>query len=178
VVDAGAGWAAGPQWYAVQTKPRGEERARYWLGQRVPAVTVFLPKVAYPRRRGVGRAMVVEPLFPSYLFVRMELDPRQWSAVRWTPGVKRIVTTGETPTPVPAEAMRLLLERYGEGDVLRWRPTWRGGETVYVVAGPFAGLVGILERPCGRRDRVRVLLKLLGAATPVELDVADVEVVA
>jgi transcriptional antiterminator RfaH len=162
-------------WYVVQTKPRCEERARYWL-DRQARLPVFMPKVAYPSRRRSRRVTVVEPLFPSYLFVQMCPDLRLWDTVRWTPGVKRIVTTGDTPTPMPPEGLRLLLERCGDGDIVAWKPRLQSGGSVRIIAGPFAGLVGVLERPCSRSDRVRVLLNLLGTVTPVEIDVVDIEV--
>jgi transcriptional antiterminator RfaH len=162
-------------WYVVQTKPRCEERVRHWLDRQVH-LPVFLPKIVYPSRRRSQRVTVVEPLFPSYLFIRMWPDLGLWDAVKWAPGVKRIVTTGDTPTPMPPEGMRLLLERCGGSDVVAWKPRLPSGGAVRVIAGPFAGLVGILERPCSRSDRVRVLLNLLGAMTPVEIDVVDIEV--
>jgi transcriptional antiterminator RfaH len=164
-------------WYVVQTKPRCEERARYWLGRQA-RLPVFLPKIAYPSRRRSRRVTVVEPLFPSYLFVHLPPDLGPWDTVKWTPGVKRIVTTGDTPTPMPPEALRLLLERCRDGDIVPWKPIFRSGGSVHVVGGPFAGLVGVLDRPCSRSDRVRVLLNLLGTVTPVEIDVVDIEVVA
>ncbi len=166
-----------PAWYAVQTKPRQEERVLYWIRRRA-ALPVFLPKVEHLRRRGARRLLHVEPLFPSYVFVRMVLEPRTWQAVKWAPGVRRILGADDVPTPVPSEAMRLLLERCGDAGTVRWAPAFRQGETVRVVHGPFEGLIGILERPATRSHRVRVLLQLLGCPTPVELDVADIERVA
>jgi transcription elongation factor/antiterminator RfaH len=163
------------RWYAVQTKPRQEERVQQWLHER-SNLTVFLPRVETVRRRHQRRVTVVEPFFPSYLFVRMPLEPRAWYAVKWSPGVRQIVCTGDTPTPVPPEAIRLLLERFGERELMQWRPAFRAGEPVRVIHGPLAGLEGVLEGPCSRGDRVRVLLRLLSAATPVELDIADIEI--
>lgn len=165
------------EWYAVQTKPRYEERVICRLRDQ-RGLSVFLPKMEVLRTRRSQRVTVVEPLFPSYVFVRMSLEPDPWYAVKWTPGVKRIVGTGEIPTPVPPDAMRLLMERCGAGEIVRWRPGTRQGDTVRVVCGPFAGLEGVLDRPAGRGERVRVLLRLLGSTTPVEMDVTDIERVA
>lgn len=161
-------------WYAVQTKPRYEERVQHRLRER-SGLPVFLPRLEDVRRRRSRLVTVIEPLFPSYLFVQTMLEPDPWRMVKWTPGVKRIVCTGETPTPVPSEAIRLLVNRCGGGEVIQWRVPFRAGEAVRVVHGPFAGLEGILERPSGRRERVRVLLRLLGSAAPVEMDVTDIE---
>jgi len=161
-------------WYAVHTKPRQEVRVQHWLRERY-SLPVFLPRLESQRKRRSRRVTVVEPFFPSYAFVLMTLEPEPWYAVKWAPGVRRIVCTGEIPTPVPAEAMRLLVERCGAGEVIQWSPALRTGESVHVVHGPFAGLEGILERPTSRGDRVRVLLRLLGSTTPVEMDVTDIE---
>jgi transcription elongation factor/antiterminator RfaH len=166
-------------WYAVQTKPRQEERVHGWLRAR-SGLSVFLPKVSDLRRRRSRRVKVVEPLFPSYLFVQMRLEPESWNAVKWAPGVKGIVTTGDVPTPVPAEAIGMLRGRCEDGETISLDPGWRlkAGSTVHVVHGPFAGLEGILQRQASRGERVRVLLQLMGCLTPVEMDVTDVELVA
>jgi transcriptional antiterminator RfaH len=167
----------GASWYAVQTKPRREEQVRSRLeGQH--GVEVFLPKLEVLRKRRSRRRSVIEPLFPSYLFVQMALDPDPWYAVKWAPGVRRIVCTGETPTPVPEEAVAFLRGRCGAGEVIQWKPALRAGATVYVTEGPFAGLQGILDRPAAGGERVRVLLSLMGCLTPVEMDLVDIELVA
>jgi transcriptional antiterminator RfaH len=161
-------------WYAVHTKPRQEERVRSWLeGRR--GLPVFLPKLEARRRQRSRRVAAVEPLFPSYLFVHMSLEPRCWQAVRWAPGVRQIVGTGEIPTAVPQEAIQVLKQRCRDGDVIEWQPSLRAGAPVRILQGPFAGLEGILERPSARGERVRVLLSLLGTTSPVEMDVADIE---
>jgi transcriptional antiterminator RfaH len=161
-------------WYAVQTKPRSEERVIHRLRDQ-RGLAVFLPRLEIVRKRRSHRVTVVEPLFPSYLFVRMNLEPDPWYTVKWAPGVRRIVGTGETPTPVPPDAMQLLMARCGDGEVIHWRSGMQEGDRVRVVYGPFAGLEGILERPTSRGERVRVLLRLLGSTTAVEMDVTDIE---
>lgn len=152
---------------------------QHWLRVR-GGPPVFLPMLEDRSKWRSRRTPVVEPLFPSYLFVQMSLEPMSlepssWHAVRWTPGVRRIVGTGEVPTPVPLEAIQLLKYRCGTDEVLQWLPAMRTGMQVRVVHGPFAGLEGIIERPSARRERVRVLLQLLGTTSPVEMDIADIE---
>jgi transcriptional antiterminator RfaH len=161
-------------WYAVHTNPHQEDRVRTWIEVR-RGLTVFLPKMEERRRRRARRIASIEPLFPSYLFVHMRLEPSSWQAVKWAPGVRRIVGTGDLPTAVPDDAIRLIKECCRADDVIEWRPTLRPGTAIRVVQGPFAGLEGILERPSARGERVRVLLNLLGTASPVEMDIGDIE---
>ncbi len=162
------------RWYAIHTKPRCEEQVSTHLRHRGD-VQVFLPKLAVSKRRRNRLVTAIEILFPSYLFVRMSLDPGRWYAVKWTRGVKSFVGTSDGPVPVPDEAIRLLTERCVNDEVIPWRPAFSAGSQVLVTYGAFAGFVGILEQPTTRKARVRVLLDLLGRQTPVEVDIADLE---
>jgi len=164
----------GERWYAVQTKARAEEQVALRL-RAVSRLRVFVPKLAVPRRRRNRRITAIEMLFPSYLFVHMTLDPGRWYAVKWTPGVRGIVGTGDVPVPVPDEAIQLLVGRCLAEEIIPWRPVYAVGTHVRITHGPFAGLVGILERPATRQERVRVLLNLLGGCVPVEVEVTDLE---
>lgn len=161
------------RWYAVQTKPRCEDRAVAWLERRTRA-SIYLPKLESVRRRRSQKVRIVEPLFPSYLFVRMPLVPEHWYAVKWTPGVKDFVTSGGIPVPVPDEAIDLLKARSQLG-VIHLAPRWRPGTAVRITAGPFAGLIGVLDRPTSRAERVRVLLRLMRTLAAVEVETLDLE---
>jgi transcriptional antiterminator RfaH len=172
--DAGTLSVGEQPWFAVQTKPHREERVEEWL-RRQGGPPVFLPRIERVCKRRSRRVTVIEPLFPSYLFVQMTLEPDPWRAVRWSPGVKQIVCTGDIPTPVAVEAIQLIMDRCGHGGVIQWRPSVRARDRIRVIHGPFAGLQGILDRPTGSGERVRVLLQLLGSVTPVEMDVTDIE---
>jgi transcriptional antiterminator RfaH len=162
------------QWYVVQTKPRHEDQVASWL-QRRSSVPLFLPKLESLRRWRRQSVRRVEPLFPSYLFVRMSLEPQQWNAVRWAPGVRRIVGSGEVPVPVPDDAVKLLQDRCEDAGFMPWEPKIRPGSQVRITDGPLAGLVGIFDRPTSRAQRVCVLLTLLQTVATVEVDVVDLE---
>ncbi len=163
------------QWYAVQTKPRCEEKVVDWLGRRCADLAVFLPKLEATRRWRGRKVQYVEPLFPSYLFVHMELQPERWHAVKWTPGVKQIVGSEEIPVAVPDEAIAVLKARCDEDGCVPWAPGFHPGQAVRITHGPLAGLTGILDRPASREERVRILLNLLRTVAAVEVDIVDLE---
>ncbi|MDQ7818926.1 MAG: transcription termination/antitermination NusG family protein [Armatimonadota bacterium] len=174
-VSAGAWWCEDPRWYVLQTKPRQEDRVSAFLHLRAPSVEVFLPRIEVVRRHAGRRYTVVEPLFPSYLFLWTPLTPATWDAVRWTPGALRILGDGERPVEVPEEMVQVIQDRVRPLGFVRVGLDLRPGERVRIRTGPFAGLEAIFERPTSRRDRVRVLLQLLGTLTPLEIDPLDLE---
>jgi|Deesub1362A_J573_1020465.scaffolds.fasta_scaffold00620_27 transcriptional antiterminator RfaH len=162
-------------WFAVHTKPKSEDFAALQLAQK--GFEVFLPKIEVTRKRGTKRFALVVPLFPGYLFIRLAPALPAVRQVNWTPGVKYLLCAGETPVPVPEEAIDLIRQRTGPrghitpGAQAQFPP----GTRVAVRFGPFAGLVGVVERPVPGRSRIRVLLDLLQRQTPLELDPVDLD---
>src|SRR5664279_354237 len=73
-----------PNWFAVYTTPRHEKHVSDMLAER--HVETFLPLYRTNRQWKKSRPVSLElPLFPSYVFVRIERGAR--GAVLGTPGV-------------------------------------------------------------------------------------------
>jgi len=70
-------------------------------------VTVYLPTIRYRRRRKGRRVEVLSPLFPGYLFTRIEL---QWRGVRLCPGVIKLVMSGDESSHLPDEVIAEILD--------------------------------------------------------------------
>lgn len=103
------------RWYVVASQPKAERRAHAALHLKgynpyLPLLTIRLPNRHY--RTG--------PLFPGYLFVN--LDPaKPWYPIRYAPGVFRLLTIEEKPTPCPSG----VVEAIQAGDEARSMPTTR-----------------------------------------------------
>lgn len=152
------------QWFVVHTKVRKEEYAQAQLGRR--GVPTFLPWIHEPSRFAVGSSLA--PMFPSYLFAHVHLEAEYWD-VMWAPGVRRVVGFGEAASPVDDSVIDYLRARAGSDGIVHVSPEFREGDRVRIKQGPFAGLMGIIERPGSGRGRVRVLMDLLRRQTRVEV---------
>jgi transcriptional antiterminator RfaH len=156
----------GARWYAVQTRPFAEVRAMTHL--RRQGYRIFCPcyrKIIHHARR---RTSTLQPLFPSYLFLQLDTSQDRWRSVNGTRGVVRLLAQGEHPNPVPRGVVESLQARTGADGALDWAPSLQIGQAVRVCEGPFAELVGKLER-LDADGRVCVLLALLGRSVPVNL---------
>ena len=164
-----AAHAAEPVWYVVATKLRRERFAAAQLAQR--HVEAFLPRLAIDRRG----TRIVRPLFPGYLFARLDL-PREWARVVWSPGVLRLVTFEGEAYPVLSGAISYLKSQAGADGVIVARPRpLPVGRRVRVTDGPLAGLVGIIEDPPDGRGRVGILMDFLRTQTRVSIDARSLE---
>lgn len=161
------------QWYVVRSKPRREAYAQEQLLRR--GVETFLPRIL--EATGPRLEPAIGPLFPGYLFARLDLLT-QYNSVIWAPGVRNFVAFGEIPAAVDPAVVEFLRERCGEEGVVRVVRTFQDGDVVRIVRGPLGGLVGIVQGEVSGQTRVRILMELLRRRTQVSVPVQIVEHVA
>jgi transcriptional antiterminator RfaH len=149
------------RWYLIYTKPLGEDVARLNLERQ--GYEVYFPRVEGRRRRHTRWSNNVVPLFPRYLFLRLDEGRQPLGPVRSSVGVAKIVRNGSAYAIVPDELIRDLQARADDSTGLHLlnRPHLATGTPVTVLMPPFDGLQGIFERELGA-DRVMVLITLLG----------------
>lgn len=152
-------------WFVVHTRPHGEAQAKAHLERQ--GFVVFSPCYRKTIRHARQRREVEAPLFPSYIFVQLDLT-QPWSAVNGTRGVRRLLVQGERPMPLPAGFVEALLRQMQEPGAMAFEPSFRIGDEVRVVEGPFADLMGTVEK-LDASGRVRVLLSLLGRSVAVQM---------
>jgi transcriptional antiterminator RfaH len=157
-------------WYALYTKPRKERQVNTLLRGR--GIETYLPTVRRKVRRRDRPDRVI--FFPCYLFARLDFDIVPLSSVAWMPGVRRIVSSGSQPTPVPDEVVELVRERLEEIEEVRYG-NLRQGDRVRITSGPLRDLEAIFDQPTSSADRVRVLLDVMGRLTSVEIDPSEIK---
>lgn len=140
-------------WYLLQTRPRQEQRALENL--RNQGFECFLPRYQCERLRRGKRESVDEPLFPRYLFVRLDSIVSNWNALRSTYGVSNIVRFGEQPARIPDAVIEAIAKRQ-QANVQIFQP----GDQVRITDGAFAGLEGVFEQNDGEA-RVLILMELM-----------------
>jgi transcription elongation factor/antiterminator RfaH len=163
----------GVHWYTVQTKPRAERQVEAALSGK--GLTVYLPLVKVERVN--PRARPVVPLFPTYLFVHVDLEEVGQSAVNWVPGVIRLVNFGGEPAAVPDAVIDHVKRRLGEmqkSGEFGLGP-FRHGDHVRITTGPLRDLDAVFDQRLSAKGRARVLIEFLGrlTATEVDLDVLE-----
>jgi transcriptional antiterminator RfaH len=161
-------------WAVVQVQPRAEEKARQHLVNQ--GFSPYLPRYRRRVRHARRTESVLRPLFPGYLFVRLDSTRSRWRSINGTVGVRRILTNGEVPRRVPERVVQEIMAREDQsGVVTLLPPRLVRGQPVRVIDGPFADFDGLFYET--RDDqRVVLLFTLLGrdvkTVVPVEVVVA------
>ena len=170
-------------WYVVHTYSGSEKKVKEHIEQRVESMgmqdyifDVIVPEEKTTEYKDGERQETVKKIYPGYILVEMVLTDESWSAVRNTPGVTGFVGLGNKPTPLPEKEVQNIMRLMGYGDA---KPIVKfslvPGQKARVTDGPFSSFVGIIKEVDMEKKIVRVMLKIFGRETSVELDFDQIE---
>jgi transcription antitermination factor NusG len=139
-------------WYALQTRYQCEKKVDVALREK--AFESFAPMRLEARRWSDRTKLVESPVFPGYMFIRMDAKSQSLVEVLSLPGLVRFVTSGRELVAVPdleIEMVRALIQSdasYEPG------PFPVIGERVRICGGCLQGVEGILVDQTGREEIV------------------------
>src|SRR5258708_11811870 len=152
-------------WFALQVRTKYELAVANVL--RGKGYAPFAPLYTC-RRQWSDRVKVREiPLFPGYLFCRLNLQNRL--PILTTPGVTQIVGYGRVPAEVNEAEINSLQTMVASGLPSRPWPFLQAGDLVEIERGPLRGLKGILLEVRGS-NRIVLSITLLKRSVAVEID--------
>lgn len=152
-------------WFAVQVRSRRETYVSSHLeGQ---GIECFLPLYKSKRRWSDRVKEIEQPLFPGYLFCRLDLNRR--GPLLMTPGVQQIVGVGRTPMAVEEVEVQAIRVALSSGLPSQPWPYIQIGERVRVNFGSLVNLEGILVNFKGS-NRVVLSVTLLQRSVAMEID--------
>jgi len=152
-------------WFAILIRSSREKSACLLLEN--VGYECFLPISKYMRRWSDRMKEVEAPLFPGYLFCRM--NPNDRLPVLMTPGVIQIVGTGKTPIPVEEQEIAAIQRVEKSGlSTMPW-PYLQVGHVARIEEGPLSGMTGIVIRI---KSGLKLVLSvnLLQRSIAVEID--------
>ena len=172
-----------PKFYVLRAISGKENKVREYiesemknsdLGQYVTQVLIPTEKT-YTVRNG-KKVMKERAYLPGYVLVEANLLGEVAHRLRNIPNVIGFLGGSDKPVPLrPAEVSRVLgtvdelHEKEGELEL-----QYFVGETVKVTFGPFNGFTGIIEEVNTEKKKLKVMVKIFGRKTPLELSYVQV----
>lgn len=158
------------RWYAVYTYPRHEKTVADQLEAK--GVETFLPTAVTERRRKDRRVKLQTPIFPGYVFTRIDIGER--NKVLGAFGVVRILSRNGQPMPIDSteiEGVRICAERVSKFET---QPLLEIGDRVRVRSGILEGLEGFITNQ--KKDRRLIVpITLTHQAISFEVDIELLE---
>lgn len=158
-----------PAWYLLQCKSRQDFRAELHLSNQ--GYTCFLPVVQTERLQQGKRRQFTEPLFPGYLFIRLDRINDDWGPIRSTRGVCRLVAFNGQPQAVADDVVTRLQARIAEQPCIA---PLNPGDRILIKDGAFADIEAIFHAFDGD-ERVVILLTLVQRQQHLVLPISGIE---
>jgi len=171
----------GTAWYVIHSYSGYENKVQKNLMHRIESMDmenkifqIVVPTEEEVELRDGHRRTIERRVFPGYILVEMIMDEDSWYVVRNTPGVTGFVGFGNKPTPLRQEEVDKILKRM-EAEAPKIKVSFKVGQKVRIVEGPFEDFMGTVDELDLERARVRVLVSFFGRETPIALDFLQVE---
>ena len=172
------------KWYVLRAVSGKEAKVKEYIETdiKLRGLTDKVSQVLIPTEKVVqvrnGKRIVKEkPYLSGYVLVEAELVGDIAFTLRNTPNVLGFLGGMEEPTPIrQAEINRILgtvdeLQETTDESLLEFSV----GEVVKVNAGPFSGFTGVVEEVNPARKTLKVMVKIFGRSTPVDLGYMQVD---
>jgi transcriptional antiterminator RfaH len=156
-------------WYLIHVKARQEATAE--LNLQHLGVETFCPRFKQIKpKRYKTQAEGKIPLFPGYLFVRVDMAT-EFRKVTYAHGVLRVVKFGSAPALVAEEIIDSIRAREDNGLVVLSPSSYiKPGQVVLIDKGPFNGFEAIFEKELNGMNRVALLLKTVAYQGTIVID--------
>lgn len=157
------------QWHTLYTMPNCERKVEGAL--RKIGIESFLPMHEVIRHWSDRKKRMRVPLFPNYIFTRVSNIDR--FKVLGQHGVIRFVSTGKNPDVILEHEIEFIRKALVNNPLVH-HLSFKRGETVRVIKGPFAGSEGTLEELKGH-SRLVISLPSVSSALSIQIDSNDIE---
>ncbi len=175
---------SGNKWYVVRAISGKEKKVKEYLESEISRLNLqdFITQILIPTEKVYqirkGKKVSKERnYFPGYVLIEAELSGEIPHIIRNVPNVLGFLgTRGEAESIRPSEVKRILgkvdeLAEQGE----EFNVPFIVGETVTVIDGPFNSFSGIIEEINEEKKKLKVMVKIFGRKTPLELNFMQVE---
>jgi transcriptional antiterminator NusG len=174
----------GMHWYVLRAISGKEAKLKEYIEAEMKRNTLLSEHVAQvliPMEKHVsvrnGKRVEKEKIsLPGYVFVQANLVGDVASTLRFMPNCLGFLGGLDDPTPVPQSDINRMIGAAEESELdSEVDIPYALDETVKVTDGPFSGFEGVIEDINTEKRKLKVMVKIFGRKTPLELGFMQVE---
>lgn len=174
------------KWYVVRAISGKEKKVKETIDSEVRRSNmgayisqVLIPMEKFYQIRDGKKVSKERNLYPGYVLIEADLTGEIAHTLRQLPNVIGFLGAEKGGDPLPlrmAEVNRILgkIDELAESEEAIHNP-YHVGEGVKVIDGPFNGFNGVIEEINEEKKKLKVMVKIFGRKTPLELSFMQVE---
>ena len=153
------------EWFILQFKSNSHHLAAKNLNRQ--GFETFLPLHETTSRRLSRFINTSKPLFPGYMFIKLDRAESEWHKINSTYGVSRLITFNSILKSIPIIFVDHLIKRYDLSGKLIPIKKLKKGDHVTLLKGPFANFIATVEK-YEADQRIWILMDLMGRKTEIQ----------
>lgn len=174
----------GKNWYVLRAVSGKEAKVKEYIEAEMKHNTllsthvsqVIIPMEKHASLRNGKRVIKENISLPGYVFVEASLVGDVAHTLRFMPNVLGFLGGLDNPSPVPQADINRMLGTAEETELVDdVNIPYAVDETVKVIDGPFSGFSGVIEEVNSEKRKLKVMVKIFGRKTPLELGFMQVE---
>ena len=174
----------GKNWYVLRAVSGKEAKVKEYIEAEMKHNTllsthvsqVIIPMEKHASLRNGKRVIKEKISLPGYVFVEASLVGDVAHTLRFMPNVLGFLGRLDNPSPVPQADINRMLGTAEETELVDdVNIPYVVDETVKVIDGPFSGFSGVIEEVNSEKRKLKVMVKIFGRKTPLELGFMQVE---
>ena len=174
----------GKNWYVLRAVSGKEAKVKEYIEAEMKHNTllsthvsqVIIPMEKHASLRNGKRVIKEKISIPGYVFVEASLVGDVAHTLRFMPNVLGFLGGLDNPSPVPQADINRMLGTAEETELVDdVNIPYVVDETVKVIDGPFSGFSGVIEEVNSEKRKLKVMVKIFGRKTPLELGFMQVE---
>ena len=173
------------KWYVLRAVSGKEAKVKEYLEKAIVnndvlkdnVGEILLPTEKYAVLRN-GKRVIKEKLYlPGYVLIQARLQGEVAHTLRFMPNVLGFLGGLDNPSPVKQDDINRILGSAEEStiEVAEVAVPYNVDDAVKVTDGPFSGFSGIIEEVNAEKRKLRVMVKIFGRKSPLELSFSQVE---
>ena len=172
------------KWYVLRAIGGKEAKVKEYLDAEInngffngTVSQVLIPTEKVIQNRNGKKVVTERNTLPGYVLVEAVLKGETAHTLRNTPNVIGFLGGLDNPTPLRQSEVNRILGSVDEAaiPVEETVVNFMVGEAIKVTDGPFSGFNGIVEDVLADKKKLKVMVKVFGRPTPLELNFGQVE---
>jgi len=173
------------KWYVLRAVGGKEKKVKELIENEISLLKmqdyvsqVLIPQEKVYQIRNGKKISKERPYFPGYIVIEANLVGEIPHILRNIPNVLGFLgSKGDEPTPLRSSEINRILGKVDELAATDEELTtpFFVGESVKVIDGPFNSFTGVIEEVNDEKKKLKVMVKIFGRKTPLELSFMQVE---
>lgn len=174
------------KWYIVRAVSGKEKKCKEYLDIEINRLKMssYIAQVLVPTERVIqvrnGKKTIKDKnILPGYIMVQTNLEGEVKHLIKSIPNIMGFLSgvQGGDPMPMRENEVNRILGKADESLDLEDQMLidFTIGDSVKVVDGPFNNFDGVIEEVNEEKKKLKIMIKIFGRKTPVELNYMQVE---